>query len=289
MMDFVVSYLYNNLQEKFDALVLAGYEITIENVNNGTIVADKAKATEGETIILTVTLAEGYAFYKWSVTDANSNEINVTDNTFEMPASEVKVSATFLTESRVQLAELLSYVDSLKASDYTEDSYNAVKEVRDSMSEETVTLAPDFIVTYMLSELQGLVDGLQPASEKYAIIITASENGVVTANKVMAEIGALVTLNVISEVGYKLNELFVKDMEGNDITVTNNKFITPESYFFTCTAALFIHLLNKKCEGIHLNAPHNKILIFATVFPFSYSTTIHNLQYPQHSQPEARK
>lgn len=71
------------------------YIITLAAVANGTISADMEEATEGTTITLTATPAAGYEFSLWTVTDANNNVIAVTNNQFEMPASNVTVSASF--------------------------------------------------------------------------------------------------------------------------------------------------------------------------------------------------
>jgi len=71
------------------------YTITLAAVANGTISADMEEATEGTTITLTATPAAGYEFGLWTVTDANNNVIAVTNNQFEMPASNVTVSASF--------------------------------------------------------------------------------------------------------------------------------------------------------------------------------------------------
>ena len=72
------------------------YNVTIaDGITNGTVTANPTSAEEGATIILTVSPADGYMLNNLSVTDESSNPISVTDNKFEMPASNVTVSATF--------------------------------------------------------------------------------------------------------------------------------------------------------------------------------------------------
>lgn len=72
------------------------YNVTIaDGITNGTVTANPTSAEEGATITLTVTPADGYVLNNLSVTDESSNSISVTDNKFEMPASNVTVSATF--------------------------------------------------------------------------------------------------------------------------------------------------------------------------------------------------
>lgn len=72
------------------------YNVTIAgDIQNGTVTASPTSAAEGVTITLTVTPADGYMLNTLAVTDESSNLISLTDNTFEMPASDVTVSATF--------------------------------------------------------------------------------------------------------------------------------------------------------------------------------------------------
>ena len=73
---------------------LPKYTITVAETENGTVVADKAEAAEGETVTLTVTPAEGYQLDALTVMNGEE-EIEVVDNTFTMPAGNVTVTATF--------------------------------------------------------------------------------------------------------------------------------------------------------------------------------------------------
>lgn len=75
------------------------HSITIGAVTNGTISANVTEAYEDETVTLTATPDDGYTLDAWSVTDAESNVITVTNNTFTMPGSDVTVSATFKEKS----------------------------------------------------------------------------------------------------------------------------------------------------------------------------------------------
>lgn len=75
------------------------YAITIDPaITNGTVIADKQKAIEDETVTLTVTPATGYERDLLSYTTGSQTE-TITDNTFLMPADDVTVTATFKTSS----------------------------------------------------------------------------------------------------------------------------------------------------------------------------------------------
>ena len=95
--------LYNSVPE----IVSGTYTITqldpVYNVNitseHGTVTATPASAVEGTEITLSVEVETGWVFQSWTVTaDASSNPIEVVNNKFTMPASDVTVVANY-TES----------------------------------------------------------------------------------------------------------------------------------------------------------------------------------------------
>ena len=70
--------------------VTALYTVTVADTENGTVVADKTEAIEGETVTLTVTPAEDYV-----VDSVKVNGEAITGNTFKMPAKDAVIEATF--------------------------------------------------------------------------------------------------------------------------------------------------------------------------------------------------
>lgn len=74
----------------------ASYSVTIVSpITNGSVTADKATAAEGETVTLTVTPDEGYELDELIVKDEGTNLVPATGTSFEMPAANVNVDATF--------------------------------------------------------------------------------------------------------------------------------------------------------------------------------------------------
>lgn len=71
------------------------FTINLEDSPHGNVTASQTQAIEGDLITLTVTPDQGYELDALTVTDSYSNTIPVTDNQFEMPASNVTVSANF--------------------------------------------------------------------------------------------------------------------------------------------------------------------------------------------------
>ena len=70
------------------------YTITTEETSNGTIsLVDKSY--EGNKVIINIKPNKGYELDKINVIDENNNLIEVSNNTFIMPKSDLKVSATF--------------------------------------------------------------------------------------------------------------------------------------------------------------------------------------------------
>ena len=71
------------------------YSATPSANARGTVTATPATAIAGTEITLSATPFDGYEFVSYTVTDADSNVVSVTDGKFTMPAKNVTVTATF--------------------------------------------------------------------------------------------------------------------------------------------------------------------------------------------------
>ena len=93
------------------------FNITLVQVSHGNINASATQAFEETEIVLTATTDPCYDLTQWLVTDAQGNAITVTENQFEMPASDVTVSAviSYSSQSFVQEYQLVTSVDQLVA------------------------------------------------------------------------------------------------------------------------------------------------------------------------------
>ena len=83
------------------------YTVTVSETENGKVEADKKKATEDEKVTLTVTPAEGYELGRMIVTNLVNTEETITPTkgedgkyTFQMPAGDVVVTASFAAETK---------------------------------------------------------------------------------------------------------------------------------------------------------------------------------------------
>ncbi|MBR0433663.1 MAG: endonuclease [Bacteroidaceae bacterium] len=72
------------------------FDITLVQPAHGTISASATTATEDLTIELTATPDEGYQLHHWTVTAEAGETVEVFDDRFTMPASDVTVTATFV-------------------------------------------------------------------------------------------------------------------------------------------------------------------------------------------------
>lgn len=78
----------------FELIPPTMYKINIAPTENGTVTSDKTKAAVGETITLTVTLADGYELSELYYM-IGTGKTSITGTTFAMPESDVTVYATF--------------------------------------------------------------------------------------------------------------------------------------------------------------------------------------------------
>ena len=81
------------------------YDIMIEgyNIKHGTVSASAEKATEGTEITLSATPNDGYKLDSYSVSTWNGSTVDVTNGKFTMPDTDVKVSAVFTPDLRIEI------------------------------------------------------------------------------------------------------------------------------------------------------------------------------------------
>lgn len=127
------------------------YTITKAAAENGSFIvkngdAEVTTAFKGDKLTLEATPAEGYICNGWTVVDAESNSVYVSNNSFTMPASAVTISTTFsvkpeditydhagTAEDPYSVADVLKYISTLGTATSTEDVY--VKGVITSIEE----------------------------------------------------------------------------------------------------------------------------------------------------------
>lgn len=97
------------------------YAVAIASAENGVVTADKAEYKAGETVQLTITPAENFELDALTVLAANGDVVSVSRTyTFEMPAFNVSVSATFKEKSDEESPKNIT-ADYLKNADLAVD------------------------------------------------------------------------------------------------------------------------------------------------------------------------
>lgn len=111
------------------------YSVTVaENIENGTVTADKTSAEVGETVTLTVSPADGYQLSALTVTYGTSNTAVTTtagENgtyTFQMPDGNVSIRAEFESTADLKEAKWGTSKDSLTSSGTLEAAIAAAEE-----------------------------------------------------------------------------------------------------------------------------------------------------------------
>ena len=211
-----------------------------DGIQNGevTVAEGKTTANYGDEITLSNTPAEGYELDAYSVKDAASNAVTVTNGKFTMPASAVTISATF---KKINYA--LSFADGIENGVVTVAEGKTTAQMGDEVILNNTPAEGYELDAYSVKNAAGnavtVTNGkfTMPASavtisatfKKTIYTLTIAEgilNGTVTASAQTATIGDEITLTITPATGYELDALSVKNGE-TAIEVTDGKFTMP--------------------------------------------------------------
>ncbi|HCS87431.1 MAG TPA: hypothetical protein DIW30_03135, partial [Bacteroidales bacterium] len=203
--------------------------ITISPTEHGTVTADKPTARYGETVTLTITPAEGYAFEQLTVLDGET-DIPVSTPaegtyTFTMPAADVVVSATFkainytVTTASVENGTLTAdkqtahYGDIVTLTITPATGYELDQlQVLDGETDIPVSTTAEGTCTFIMPAANVTVSATFKAIN-YTITTASAEHGTISPDKPTAHYGDLVTLIVTPAIGYEFDQLIVMDGE----------------------------------------------------------------------------
>lgn len=217
------------------------YDIKVMVEGSGTVTPtyDNKTAYEGDNVALTVNAMEDWELKSLTVTDVEGNVVDVTNNQFIMPTSNVTVYATFVP------TKYYSLTVSTSGNGAITHTYADNKAYKDAKI--TLTVTPDegyALYSMTVTDEEGkqitVTDNTftMPASNvtinavfKPVYTITLQKTGsgsVIYGNKVVYE-GDLVSLMITPADGFVLDSLKVTDVNGSPITVTDYKFTMPAS------------------------------------------------------------
>ena len=241
------------------------YTVTVNPVENGTVVANPTSGNMGDEITLTITPAEGYELESVTVTGVNTNvAVTVTDGKFTMPADDVTVSATFkkstytVTVNPVENGTVVANPTSGNMGDeitltITPAEGYELETLTVMMGETPVTVAADNTFTMPAGNVVVSATFREIPVTTYTITVNPSDNGTVTPSKTEAAEGDVITLTVTPAEGYELETLTVMMGETPVTVAADNTFTMPAgNVVVSATFKEIVHTYNVVGEPAEL-------------------------------------
>lgn len=101
------------------------YKITTAATTHGTVTVDQTSAKKGDTVTITAVPDTGYMLKSLTAADSSGKNISITDSKFQMPASDVTITAVF--EKKAADAEKEISIGDISV---TKDSFNGLWQFR---------------------------------------------------------------------------------------------------------------------------------------------------------------
>ena len=236
---------------------------TAKEILNGSVSSDKSMATQGTKILLAVSPDSGYELESLSATDASSNALEITDNCFTMPDTDVTVNATFKQSAKSAVSYNITvgdYEGGTVTPDKTEGivpgstvtittvsnlGYDLKEFIVKDSSGTSITCSKFSANKYFFTMPDSDVT-LIPVFKKLNHSITIDSgiiNGTVTCEKSTATQGTQILLVVTPNSGYELKSLSAADAADNALEITANSFTMPDSD--VTVTAVFQQLANQ--------------------------------------------
>lgn len=183
------------------------YNIWNGNVQGGTVTANPTTAEAGTTVTLTLSPYNDFVLETLTVRDQSGNSIEVNDNQFVMPASNVWIDATFVASTDLLPKHTLTTV----VNDQT-----TTMELAEGTALSSVLPTP-ILEGYNFTGWIGMPeDGKMPTSDltltaQFAIVykveIAATTYGIIITDKEAYEEGETVTVTITANNGYEMESI----------------------------------------------------------------------------------
>jgi hypothetical protein len=183
------------------------YNIWNGNVQGGTVTANPTTAEAGTTVTLTLSPYNDFVLETLTVRDQSGNNIEVNDNQFVMPASNVWIDATFVASTDLLPKHTLTIV----VNDQT-----TTMELAEGTALSSVLSTP-ILEGYNFTGWIGMPeDGKMPTSDltltaQFAIVykveIAATTYGIITTDKEAYEEGETVMVTITANNGYEMESI----------------------------------------------------------------------------------
>ena len=211
--------------------------IVTQPAQGGTVSATPTEAEAGTPIALSATANDGWEFVKYVVT-AGGQQIDVNNDQFIMPESDVNVTAEFKEKPKLYTITTQSggngsvTANAASATEGTtvgliinpDDGYE-LDQLTVTANGNLVTVTDNHF-TMPASNVTVKATFKKTPPTKYSISYGTMENGAVSADKGSAAAGETVNLTISPSEGYELDTLTVT-ANGQAVEVNNNSFIMP--------------------------------------------------------------
>ncbi|UEB33910.1 SpaA isopeptide-forming pilin-related protein [Finegoldia magna] len=219
----------------------SSYKIDHQTPQHGTVQVPES-ASPGDKVTITATPDTGYMVDTITV-NSGQGKVDVTGNTFVMPASDVVVNVTF----KVKPADKYN----VKVEQTTNGSVTAEPTSQEAGKTVNLTITPDKgykLGTLTVTDSTGQtvqVNNNSFTMPKAEVTVTATfvkdtttmeyqvnidkniQNGKLSASPTSAKAGETVSITAIANDGFELSSITVTDTLGNPVTVTKNSFTMP--------------------------------------------------------------
>lgn len=225
------------------------YAVTIQSNGNGTASATPNAATQGATITLSATPAQGYYFKEWQV---ESGDVTISDNSFTMPASAVAVKAIFeltvapsittqpqnATVTAGQTATFTVAAAGTPTPTYqwqVDKKTGSYVNIEKATSASYTTSAVDIncsgykyrcVVTNSAGSVNSREATMTVNPITYAVMVQTDGNGTASATPDTAAQGTVISLSANAKDGYQFKEWQVVN---GSVSIRNNSFFMPAS------------------------------------------------------------
>ena len=224
----------------FKDILPAEHPITVAAIENGAVEASLSAAAQGETVFVTVTPSAGYRLVEGSL---QGNGVPIEGGSFVMPDEPVEITATF--EPAVYSLQVQPSENGTVAIEGDLETACAGQTVQllvtpaegyqltpGSLQVNGLAVADNsFIMPYADAVISAQFEALETPEVSYGVQIAEMTNGSITADKITALGGEVVTLTVTPAAGYRLVPASLKcngavleqpqfTMPNQDVTIT---------------------------------------------------------------------
>ena len=237
------------------------YKVSFSSITNGSVTANVTSAKAGDTVTLTIAPADGYALDALTIKDASNGTVTAAGSgntrTFTMPAGNVTITAYFAAvKYNVAIATSTNGSVSVNPDTYKKG--------------ETVSLTVTPTNGYVLDKLTvkdasgAIITATgnaftMPASDvtvsatfkknAFTVEVTTNDRGTAKASSGTAKMGDTITITCTPLANYEMNDVYVKDAEGNSIAVsgtgTTRAFTMPAS---NVTVSVYFQIIKRDIE-----------------------------------------